>query len=560
MADGRAHGACPSGGTRVAGAGALAVLVVLTFSPVLDNGFVSLDDKVYILGNPPVAAGLGAAGVRWAFTSFYDGVWQPLTWLSHMLDVSLFGLQPRGHHAVGLALHVLNTVLLLGVLQGMTGSFLAPLLATFLFAMHPLRVEPVAWAAGRKDLLCGFFWLLALAAYLRHARKPGPWRLAQVAIAHVAALLAKPMAVTLPFALLVLDWWPLGRLRPGAQHRTAIRSRNLVFEKIPLFAASVLSSLAALWAHRAGGGGDPLSPLPPGVRLANAAVSSARYLGKVFLPARLSSLYPHPGGYWPAAEIAAAVALLVALSLAAVAVRRRAPALAAGWLWFLGTLVPAIGLVQVGYQSMADRYTYLPSLGIALALLWGVPQLAPPAVSSRVLGAAALLACLTLPPLSWLQARTWRDDRSLFGHALAIDADNWHARVNYGATLAAEGRFSEAVPHYRAALHLQPSNATALNDLGVALYKLGRPEEAVEYLRTAVTIAPAYAEAHYNLGVALAEGGRREEARTHFLSVLQRVPDHRDALYNLGVIAAAGGRPREAEEYFRRANAVGAAR
>ena len=288
------------------------------------------------------------------------------------------------------------------------------------------------------------------------------------------------------------------------------------------------------------------------MRLANAAVSCARYLGSTFWPVRLSVFYPHPEGYWPPAATMVAVAVLAAVSLAAVGARRRAPALAVGWLWFLGMLVPVLGLVQVGAQAMADRYTYLPSLGIIVALVWGGRQLAP---SRAAAGTAALLAslfCVALSPLTRHQVALWRDDRTLFGHALALDGGNWLAHLNYGASLSDEGRFAEAEPHYRAALRAQPDNARILNNLGVACSRLGRPEEAEELLRRALASDPRNPERHYTLGVALYEAGKSAEAGRSFADALRWDPNYRDALYNLGVLAGRDDRLQEAEQLYRR--------
>ena len=541
---------------RSLAAAGLALLVIATFLPVVDNGFVSFDDDVYIVNNPHVRGGLTLDGIRWAFTSAYASNWHPLTWLSHMLDVSLFGLHPQGHHLVGLLLHTATALLALAVLHAMTGALWPSALAAALFAVHPLRVESVAWAAERKDLLSGFFVLLALSAYLRYVRRPAPLRLILVVVAMSVGLLAKPMAVTLPFALLVLDWWPLGRLRisPGAGAGSSLRV--LLLEKSPLFLLSALSAAVTLTVQSLGGATGALSHLSWGVRLSNAMVSYTRYLGMTFWPVRLSVFYPHPEDYWPFAMTLAAVAVLAALSLAAVLARRRAPALAAGWLWFLGTLVPVIGLVQTGGQAMADRYTYLPSLGIVVALVWGTRQLAPSRTAARAFAVLALLVCLCLMLLSRRQVAFWRDSRALFGHALVIDGGNWLAHLNYGASLSDEGRFAEAVPHYRAALRLQPSNPKVLSNLGVASSMLGRHDDAVDLLRRALENDPQNPERHYNLGIAWYEAGNPEEAGRHFADALRLDPKYRDALYNLGVLAVRGGRPEEAERFFQRALAV----
>lgn len=511
-------GAAPVASPRAATvltAAVLALLVLLAYVPSVDNGFVSYDDGVYIVDNPWVRGGLSPEGLRWAFLSTRANNWHPLAWLSHMADVSLFGLWPGGHHLTGVILHGATAVAVMLVLRAATGALLPAALAAALFALHPLRVESVAWAAERKDLLAGFMWVLALAAYVRHARRPASALPALVLLAQTAALLAKPTAVTLPFALLVFDWWPLGRLRFGPNVGAGIPVRRLLLEKIPLFTASALSAAVTLWVQGLGGATTALPPLSWETRLSNAAVSSVRYLGNTVWPAQLSFLYPHPGAPWPAAATAAAAALLAAIGVAAFLARRRAPAVVAGWLWFLGTLLPMIGLVQVGWQARADRYTYLPSLGLAVALVWGVLRFSRSRAGRTFAVAAALLACLALAALTNRQVRVWRDDRTLFGHAVRVDPGNWVARTNYGAALAGEGRFEEAVGHYLAALDRRPGNAQALHNLGVALHRLGNREAALEYLYAAVEVAPWFPEAHYNLGLLLADLGRAAESEKH---------------------------------------------
>lgn len=534
----------------------LALLVFAAFSPALRNGFVSHDDDTYIVGNPRVRAGLTIAGLRWAFTANHANNWHPLTWISLMLDVSIFGLNPGGHHLAGMLLHGATAILVFFVLRALSGALWPAAIAAALFALHPLRVESVAWAAERKDLLSGFFWMLTVGAYLRYVRRPAPRRLVPVTALLAAGLLAKPMAVTLPFALLILDWWPLERMRLGRDPGAGRSWGRLFREKLPLVLVSALMAAVTLRVQSLGGATAGLSFLSCGARLSNAAVAYARYLELTFWPVRLSVFYPHPEAPWPLTVSSTALAFLAAIALLAIRVRRRAPAIGAGYLWFLGTLVPVIGLVQVGYQAMADRYTYVPSIGVSVALVWGVRQFAQSRTVRRVLTAGAVAAVLLLTFQTRQQVRYWRDDRALFGRALELDGDNWLAHASYGVALGKEERFEEALAHYRQSLESRPLNVQALTNLGVALQRLGRPEEGTRTLRDALALAPDFAAARYNLGLALSDAGRREEALAHLLAAASLQPSNAKAFNALGVVLSSLGRPVEGIERLATALAI----
>jgi tetratricopeptide (TPR) repeat protein len=512
---------------------ALAVLVVAVFAGVLRNGFV-WDDRQYILDNARVAGGLSAGAVRWALTATDAGNWHPLTWLSHLLDVTFFGLDPRGPHLVNVLLHLGNTLALATLLLRLTGARRPSLLVAALFAVHPLHVESVAWIAERKDVLSTLFGLLAALAYCRFANRPGVARYAAVALLLAASLAAKQMLVTLPCALLLLDWWPLGRLRAGGWRRA-------IAEKIPLLAVCAIFSFLALQAQA---GARSEYPLP--ARFSNAAVSYLGYLGNTVAPADLAAFYPHPVQALPAGKTAAAALALAAVTAAAVAARRRVPWLATGWLWFLGTLVPVIGIVQVGEQALADRYTYIPMVGLLVAAVWSASgvlrgmRLAFPA-------AAAAAVTVAFSAASAAQVGRWRDDLTLFTHAAAVTRGNWAAQFQLGSEFQRLGRLPEAIAHYREALRDRPGFSEALDNLGLALAATGDAAGAEASYRAAIRADPRNAEAYNNLGGLLMAAGRDVEARTSFLQALQVKPEAPEPRLNLGLALLRQGRAAEAE-------------
>jgi len=442
-------------------AAALAFLTLFAYLPVLDNGFVLLDDGLYVTRNAWVLKGITAAGLSRVWSANVANNWHPLTMLSHMLDCQLWGLEPAGHHLTSLLLHLANVLLLFAGLRRMTGALWRSAAAAALFAVHPLHVESVAWVAERKDVLSVLFWLLAMLCYSRYARQPSAGRYLLVALAMALGLMAKPMVVTLPFALLLLDLWPLGRLRlvPGWSRRL----RQLAIEKLPLLALSAAASLVTLHYQKTSVVG--LEIVPWRLRLANAAVSYAAYLGKAWFPRHLAVFYPLPLeiSLWKATAAGALIAILTALAIRRA---RQAPWLLVGWLWFLGTLVPVIGLVQVGRQAMADRYMYLPSIGLFLAVCWELPALAGARARWRaVLAAVSLAAILALTAATRAQARQWSDSATLFRHALAVTRDNYIAHIGLAKALMQEKDWTGAAEQYRAALALRPGLTEARKGL-----------------------------------------------------------------------------------------------
>ena len=526
---------------KIAGAATLlAVLTFIAYAPVFRNGFTLYDDDVYVTENPHVLHGLSAAGVAWAFTTTRAANWHPLTWISHQADASLYGPKPLGHHLTSLILHAANVVLLFLVLGAMTGAWEASGLAAALFAVHPLHVESVAWVAERKDVLSTLFWIVATGAYARYAKAPSARRMAVVALAMTAGLLAKPMLVTLPLTFLLLDFWPL--------ERASLGWGRLVVEKTPLFALSAASSVVTVFAQRAGGALASLEATPFPQRAGNAVTSIARYLGKTVWPAGLAAFYPHPGDSLGLVPILLAAALVAALTAAAWLVRRSRPYAVVGWVWFLVTLVPVLGLVQVGKQAMADRYMYIPSIGLLVAFAWTIASL------GKKGWAPAVAVVVALAAVTFVQAGVWRDSATLFEHALAVTDDNATAEVDLGAALEAKGRTAEAMTRFEAALRLDPGNRAAHNRIAGLLAREGRLDDAIAHYRQVLALRPHDAATLSNLGIALAKQHRFPEAIETLRAALAASPDDPGAVHtNLGNALLLSGRVTEAIDEYREA-------
>jgi tetratricopeptide (TPR) repeat protein len=528
---------------------ALGLLTLLVYVRGLGHEFIEVyDDATYITENIRIHDGPTLDAVRWAFTSAYAANWHPLTWLSHMLDCRLFGLDPAGHHAVSVLLHVANSLLLCVVLQRMTGAFWRSAIVAALFAVHPLHVESVAWVAERKDVLSTSFWLLTVWAYGAWTARPSAARYALILALYAAGLMAKPMLVTLPCALLLLDVWPLlraGRLG-AAEEQGAIRQgpglRRLLLEKAPLFAMSAGAAVATFFAQRLGGAVADFEAHPLALRVQNAVVAYAAYLGKTVWPVDLAVIYPYPAAY-PVWKVAASAALLLLVSAVAAWRARRTPAGIVGWLWFLGTLVPVIGLVQVGAQSMADRYTYIPHIGLFVALVWGADALVRRFQGLRLpLAALAAAALLLLSALTVRQVGLWHSGVTLFSHALAVTRDNYIAHTNLGSALIARGEVAQAVPHFHRAVSIDPGYVIARSNLGAALVDLGRIDEGLPHLMQAVEEAPGDAQSHVNLANALARREDWSAAAEHFQRAIELDPDSIAALVSLAQVRIREGR------------------
>jgi len=498
----------------------LAFVTCVVFSPTLRNGFVTYDDPDQITQNLQLRAGVSAAGLKWAFTSFEFGNWQPLTWCAQMVTLQLFGLQPAGFHLASLLFHSAAAAMLFLFLARATGLAAPSALAAGLFALHPLRVESVAWAAELKDPLSGFFFMLTLLAHHGYARQPGARRYLLVAVACACALMAKPTAVVLPLILLLLDWWPLGRFHPTSTTPKSAglfrRTAHLVAEKLPLAALAAVAATLTFQAQDLVGAVRSYEH-PAWVRIGNAAVSLAAYLGKTLWPMRLSFFYPHPGQAISPVSIVFASVFLALITVFVVRVRRPYPYLAAGWLWYLVSVAPMSGVVQAGFQGMANRYTYLPLIGIAVAVAYGLADsslirtVPPPA---RWGGAAALLVFYAA--LTPLQIPFWRDSRTLFSRALALDRDNWNAHLKLGELSRSEGDTDEAITHLRRAVELKPDDIYARTLLGLTLGETGKTDDAVTELRTAVRLNQSWGDAYLYLGITLLRKGRLDEAEAAF--------------------------------------------
>jgi protein O-mannosyl-transferase len=564
----------------------LFLLVTVCFLPAVTHGFITYDDPVYVTENAHVRGGLTWENVRWAFQSTEASNWHPLTWLSHMADVQAFGLRPWGHHLTSVLLHAFNALLLFAALRRLTGALWRSLFVAALFGLHPLHVESVAWISERKDVLSTTFWMLALLAYaermerVRSGRPGAPAFYALALVSFALGLMCKPMLVTLPCVLLLLDFWPLGRFTG-----TTARSRWLaVAEKIPFALLAVAACAATLFAQGHGDAVASMEDFPWRVRAANALLSYCVYLGKAFFPLRLAIFYPFSAESPPHWEILAAGALLSGIMVGALALGRSCPYVLVGWLWFAGTLIPVIGLVQVGGQALADRYTYVPLIGVFIAVTWSAADIAqrlkvaPPVLCSI---AAAELAALGV--LTCIQLGYWRDGTTLFRHAAAVTENNWVAHANLYATLAGSsspeagaelqetlrimasyadkfdrkgaelertsGHSAEAIREYRKAVAIMPDLAGPHVVLGQALARSpGGLPEAIEEFRAAVRLKPDLASAHYNLGTALAASpSGRTEAVTEYETATLLDPDNFQAHYNLAVLLSGiAGRETEA--------------
>ena len=555
----------------------LALLTAAAYRSLGDSGFVGFDVEDYVTANPDVQAGITRQSVAWAFTRSHAANWHPLTWLSHMLDVRLFGLDARGHHLVSLLLHVASTLLLYLVLHGFTGARGRSAFVAALFAVHPLHVESVAWVAQRKDTLSTFFWVATMGAYLSYARRPAIGRYLPIAATFTLGLLAKPMLVTLPFVMLLLDFWPLGRLRRTGAHvlgratgsppgSRGTSTGRLVAEKAPLLLLSLVSSVITYRVQDHWGAVRGLDQHAFASRLANALVAAAEYPRKAFLPFDLAVFYPFAERLPAWRPLIAGLGLALATAVV-VAWRRRHPYLTLGWFWYAGTLVPVIGIVQVGSQAMADRYTYVPLTGILIMLAWGVPALAARRGWARVvppvLAAASIAGCLVL---TTRQVGYWRDDVALFEHALRVTGDNWKARLNLGHALQRLGRFSEAQAHYAVArslkpdyaeaharLGLQPRGAQEAYDLGASLARQGRSADAAAAFRASLQLAPDNGRTHNDLGAELLKLGRAQEAVAHFDDAVRLNPLDLPPLFNQAIALQQLGRDAEAVEALARA-------
>ncbi len=519
--------------------GVCIVLVSLTwavFGQTLRHDFVNYDDPSYVYQNTRITSGFSLPNVVWAFTHIHSENWHPLTTITHMLDCQLYGLKAGWHHFTNVLLHTVAVVLLFLALHRMTGALWRSAFVAALFAIHPLHVESVAWIAERKDVLSGAFFMLTLLAYFHYTRAPSIGRYLILAVVVALGLMSKPMLVTLPFVLLLLDYWPLGRF----QARRAGGGRQLsqlIVEKIPLIALSAVSSIVTFLAQRGAIGWT--EQLPVSVRISNAIVTYVVYVRQMLWPAELAVFYPHPEHRLSTWEVGLSLVVVVGLTIATFVLRKRAPYLIVGWLWYLGMLVPVIGLVQVGWQGHADRYTYLPQIGLYMAITWTVADLTVSWRFQRTVLSA--VAALLVAVLSWrasVQASYWRDSETLFTHALAVTTNNDVALNNLGIIFLDQGQLDEAISKLQAAIDLRPENGPAQDNLAKALLRKGRLPEAMVHYRKFLEIEPGNVEARNTLGTALIQQGRVSEAIAQWQEVMAIQPDNGNAASNLAWVFA----------------------
>jgi protein O-mannosyl-transferase len=508
---------------------ALAGLTWLIFGQTLWHDFVNYDDPRYVYENTRITGGLSISGIAWAFTHIHSLNWHPLTTISHMLDCQLYGLKAGWHHFTNVLLHTLAAILLFRALEQMTGAVWRSAFVGAVFAIHPLHVESVAWIAERKDVLSGVFFMLTLLAYVCYVRSPRVGRYLVVVFLFVCGLMSKPMLVTLPFVLLLLDYWPLARIKGQFGKR--------VLEKIPLIALSAVSSIITFLVQK--GAVGRAEDLPILERINNAVVSYVLYIWQMLWPVNLVVFYPHPENRLPFWEIASCLLLLICITAVAIGLRKQRPYLVTGWLWYLGMLVPVIGLVQVGWQGRADRYTYLPQIGLYIAATWGVADLTALYRHQRAtLTAAAVVLIGALSLCAWVQTSYWRDSERLFRHALAVTTNNDVAENNLGIVFLGQGKVDEAISLLQSAVDLRPDNSPAHENLAKALLQKGRVADALVHYRKLLELQPDNMEVHNIVGTVLVQQGRVAEGVEEWQKVLAVKPDNGNAMSNLAWVFA----------------------
>ena len=587
----------------------LTAAAIIAFQQLSQCDFINYDDDVYVTENIHIQDGITAQAIRWAFTTGYAANWHPLTWMSHMLDVQLFDLKPRWHHLTNLLFHIANTLLLFCIFHRMTKAPWKSAFVAALFAIHPLHVESVAWVAERKDVLSTFFWMLTMVSYIHYVEQPRLKNYLAIFIFFALGLMAKPMLVTLPFTLLLLDYWPLQRLEPKksaqelstrvneplyANKRKGKSSRNhtsgsgpapdsirgpvrtlpgmvkeekpaahkyqwavvqpLLLEKIPLLALAALSCIVTYFVQQKGGAVGSIEEVSWDVRIANALVSYIIYIGKTFWPNNLAVFYPHPGSL-PLWQPMGAGLLLIAVTVSVIRTAKRLPYLTVGWLWFTGTLVPVIGIVQAGAQAMADRYTYIPLIGLFVMAAWGIPELLKkwqparfPTPRKETLFASSSLVLLSLFIVTRTQVGYWRNSIALYGHSLKVAGPSDVILCNRGVAYGKVGNHAQAIEDFDRAIEINPKDANAYQNLGVTYAKLGNHRQAIEDFDRAIEINPEYAEAYYNRGFIYGKLGDFRQAISDYDRAIEINPDYVKAYYNRGIVYGILGNNRQAIE------------
>ncbi len=554
----------------------IAVSLFAVYIQVRNFDFINYDDDDYVYNNPHVKAGLTLENIAWSFTTTHAANWHPLTWLSHMSDVQLYGLAPGRHHLTNVFFHIVNTLLLFIVFRKMTGDLWRSGFVAALFALHPLHVESVAWISERKDVLSTFFWMMTMLSYARYAEQPEIKSYVLALIFFALGLMAKPMLVTLPFVLLLLDYWPLRRLSivdcrlsvdklsgnqlSNINRKSKIENRKskIFLEKIPFFILSAGSCIATLIAQQSGGAVRTLDTHPFFFRLANAVVSYAGYIEKMIWPHHLSIFYPprmHP--WW---HVAGACLVLASISVLVVRFAKQRPCLAVGWLWYIGTLVPVIAVLQVGSQAMADRYTYMPLIGLFVMIAWGVKfqvssfKFQVSSFKFQIFCAAVFFSILS--GMSWLQLSYWANSITLFEHSLDVTANNILAHTNLGLAIDKDGRTEEAVNHYHMALQLSPDNARIHNNMGVALFRMGKIRESVIHFQKALQKKPDFSDAYNNLGKVLKIQKEKDDALAKIRNALKINPGDANLYNKLGNLYKKYRKKDEAAEQYRKALSI----
>ena len=546
----------------------LAVSIVVVYWQTGNFDFVNYDDPIYVKDNPLVKHGLTLDGIKWALTMVYASNWHPLSWISHMIDVDLFGMRPGMHHLTNVLFHVLNSILLFIVMNRMTSARWRSALAAAIFALHPIHVESVAWISERKDVLSTFFWILTMLCYHWYVQGPRISKYLWVVVIFTLGLMAKPMLVTLPFVLLLLDLWPLKRAeginKPPADSsvtRHAWRQIKyqpcmpwLMLEKVPLMIIALLVCGETFYAQTIGGSVSSLERLSFASRIQNTIASYVTYLGKMIWPLNLAVFYPYPK-HFNAELVAADFLFLICVTVIVIMSVRKLPYLVTGWFWYLGTLIPVIGIVQVGSQSMGDRYAYIPSVGIFIIVSWGLTDIfrrwnygGRVVLSILSVGVLGLYTCST-----YIQISTWKNSETLFSHALDVTNDNYLAYNNLGVALYNRGDVDGAIQHYQESLKIKSNYINAHCNLGIALTKEKKYTEAFVHYKECLLIEPGYPEAYYNMGVAFSDMGRKDEAFNQYLEALKNNPNHENAHNNLGLLLAEKGNFDEAIQHYLKA-------
>jgi len=541
----------------------LVSVILVSYWQVQFADFVGFDDERYVTKNRDVQAGLTWQGVVWAFTTLHEANWHPLTWLSHMFDCELYGMNPMGHHWTSLLFHMANSLLLFYIFQQMTGAAWPSAFVAALFALHPLHVESVAWVSQRRDVLSTFFGFLSIALYFRYVKKRTLVSYLLSMLLLSLGLMAKPMLVTLPFVFILLDFWPLKRFHgegdtlSQAGRRTGIEGRQvgwLVLEKTPFLVLISFSCITTFMAQRSGGAVISLKHFSLPVRISNALVAYIRYIVKAVWPNHLSVYYPHPGETLAAWQVFGAALLIIGMSVLAMRLLNRYPYVAVGWFWFLGTLIPVIGIVQVGLQAMADRYTYVPLTGLFVIIAWGISDLTSKwSYRTILLFVSACIVLFLLIVRTMIQVDHWKNAVTLFENAIKIDYNNSLAQNNLATALSLQGKIDKAVFHYREAMRIDPNSVLIRNNLAAMLFSQGKFEEAARHYREILKVDPENFMAHYNFGVIFLKNNNIQAAYVHFAEAIRIHSDFAEAYDYIGLILAHQGKFKEAEIFFSRA-------